>query len=137
MIINNQSLDSATGKLTTTDDIVGAINELDSNMGAKTSLTTTVKTSIVNAINELDSDLGSLDGVDAQIRDSNLTSLNNLKDRVFGGTGFDLTALDSVGNDSDTRRGGFNDSSERTSLVTILNTASQDIQKLDSDINRR
>ena len=138
--INNQSLDvGATGKLTTTvdSDIVGAINELDSNMGAKTSLTTTVKTSIVNAINEIDSDLGSLDSVDSQIRDSNFaTSLNNLKDRVFGGTGFDLTALDSVGNDSDTRRGGFNDSSERTSLVTILNTVSQDIQKLDSDINR-
>ena len=138
--INNQSLDvGATGKLTTTvdSDIVGAINELDSNMGAKTSLTTTNKTSIVNAINEIDSDLGSLDSVDSQIRDSNFaTSLNNLKDRVFGGTGFDLTALDSVGNDSDTRRGGFNDSSERTSLVTILNTVSQDIQKLDSDINR-
>ena len=48
--MNNQSLDvGATGKLTTTvdSDIVGAINELDSNMGAKTSLTTTNKTSIV------------------------------------------------------------------------------------------
>ena len=47
----------------------------------------------------------------------------------------DLTALDSVGNDSDTLR-GYNDSSERASLVTLFNTVSQDIQKLDSDINR-
>ena len=54
--INNQSLDVVQGKLTTTvdSDIVGAINELDSNMGEKTSLTTTNKTSVVNAINEID-----------------------------------------------------------------------------------
>ena len=138
--VNNQSLDvGATGKLTTTvdSDIVGAINELDSNMGAKTSLTTTVKTSIVNAINELDSDLGELNTVASDIRDSNFAvSINNLNTKVNTGTAIDLTALDSVGNDSDTLRGGFNDSSERANLVTILNTVSQDIQKLDSDINR-
>ena len=138
--INNQSIDvGATGRLTTTvdSDIVGAINELDSNIGAKTSLTTTVKTSIVNAINELDSDFGELNTVASDIRDSNFaSSINNLNSKVNAGTAIDLTALDSVGNDSDTLRGGYNDSSERISLVTVFNAISQDIQKLDSDINR-
>ena len=137
--MNNQSLDvGATGKLTTTvdSDIVGAINELDSNMGAKTSLTTTNKTSIVNAINELDSDLGQLSTIDNSIRDSNFAvSLNRMNLKFLAGTG-DLSGLDSVGNDSDTLLGGFNDSSERFSISTALNTLSQDIQKLDSNVNR-
>ena len=137
--INNQSIDvGATGKLTTTvdSDIVGAINELDSNMGAKTSLTTTNKTSIVNAINELDSDLGQLSTIDNTIRDSNFAvSLNRMNLKFLAGTG-DLSGLDSVGNDSDTLLGGFNDSSERFSISTALNTLSQDIQKLDSNVNR-
>ena len=137
--MNNQSLDvGATGKLTTTvdSDIVGAINELDSNMGAKTSLTTTNKTSIVNAINELDSDLGQLSTIDNTIRDSNFAvSLNRMNLKFLAGTG-NLSGLDSVGNDSDTLLGGFNDSSERFSISTALNTLSQDIQKLDSNVNR-
>ena len=137
--MNNQSLDvGATGKLTTTvdSDIVGAINELDSNMGAKTSLTTTNKTSIVNAINELDSDLGELSTIDNTIRDSNFAvSLNRMNLKFLAGTG-NLSGLDSVGNDSDTLLGGFNDSSERFSISTALNTLSQDIQKLDSNVNR-
>ena len=138
--INNQSLDvGATGKLTTTvdSDIVGAINELDSNMGAKTSLTTTNKTSVVNAINEIDSDIGALSNFDADIRDSNFVStINTLNAKVNAGTSFNAIGLDSVGNDSDTLLGGFNDSSERASLVAALNTLSQDIGKLDSNVNR-
>jgi len=138
--INNQSLDvGATGKLTTTvdSDIVGAINELDSNMGAKTSLTTTDKTNIVNAINEIDSDVGALSNFDADIRDSNFVStINTLNAKVNAGTSFNAIGLDSVGNDSDTLLGGFNDSSERASLVAALNTLSQDIGKLDSNVNR-
>ena len=138
--MNNQSLDvGATGKLTTTvdSDIVGAINELDSNMGAKTSLTTTNKTSIVNAINEIDSDVGALSNFDADIRDSNFVStINTLNAKVNAGTSFNASGLDSVGNDSDTLLGGFNDSSERASLVAALNTLSQDIGKLDSNVNR-
>ena len=138
--MNNQSLDvGATGKLTTTvdSDIVGAINELDSNMGAKTSLTTTDKTSIVNAINEIDSDIGVLSNFDTDIRDSNFVStINTLNAKVDAGTSFNSGGLDSVGNDSDTLLGGFNDSSERASLVAALNTLSQDIGKLDSNVNR-
>ena len=138
--MNNQSLDvGATGKLTTTvdSDIVGAINELDSNMGAKTSLTTTNKTNIVNAINEIDSDIGALSNFDTDIRDSNFVStINTLNAKVNAGTSFSSAGLDSVGNDSDTLLGGFNDSSERASLVAALNTLSQDIGKLDSNVNR-
>ena len=136
--MNNQSLDvGATGKLTTTvdSDIVGAINELDSNMGAKTSLTTTNKTSIVNAINELDSDLGQLSTLASDIRDSNFAvSINKLNTNVSQLLG-SLSGLDSAGGDSDTRRGGF-DVAEQVTVVSALNAISQDIQKLDSDINR-
>ena len=136
--VNNQSLDvGATGKLTTTvdSDIVGAINELDSNMGAKTSLTTTNKTSIVNAINELDSDLGQLSAIASDIRDSNFaTSINKLNTNVAQLLG-SLSGLDSAGGDSDTRRGGF-DVAEQVTVVSALNAISQDIQRLDSDINR-
>ena len=136
--VNNQSLDvGATGKLTTTvdSDIVGAINELDSNMGAKTSLTTTNKTSIVNAINEIDSDLGQLSAIASDIRDSNFaSSINKLNVNVTQLLG-SLSGLDSVGNDSDVRRGGYN-LTEKATVVSALNAISQDIQRLDSDINR-
>ena len=136
--INNQSIDvGATGKLTTTvdSDIVGAINELDSNMGAKTSLTTTNKTSIVNAINELDSDLGQLSTIASDIRDSNFAiSINKLNTNVNQLLG-SLSGLDSAGGDSDTRRGGF-DVAEQVTVVSALNALSQDIGKLDSDLNR-
>ena len=136
--MNNQSLDvGATGKLTTTvdSDIVGAINELDSNMGAKTSLTTTDKTNIVNAINEIDSDLGQLSTIASDIRDSNFAiSINKLNTNVNQLLG-NLSGLDSAGGDSDTRRGGF-DVAEQVTVVSALNALSQDIGKLDSDVNR-
>ena len=136
--MNNQSLDvGATGKLTTTvdSDIVGAINELDSNMGAKTSLTTTNKTKIVNAINEIDSDLGQLSTIASDIRDSNFAiSINKLNTNVNQLLG-SLSGLDSAGGDSDTRRGGF-DVAEQVTVVSALNALSQDIGKLDSDVNR-
>ena len=121
---------------TTVDsDIVGAINELDSNMGAKTSLTTTNKTSIVNAINEIDSDLGQLSAIASDIRDSNFaSSINKLNVNVTQLLG-SLSGLDSVGNDSDVRRGGYN-LTEKATVVSALNAISQDIQRLDSDINR-
>ena len=113
------------------------VNNQSLDVGATGKLTTTVDSDIVGAINELDSDLGELNTVASDIRDSNFAvSINNLNTKVNAGTAIDLTALDSVGNDSDTLRGGYNDSSERASLVTLFNTVSQDIQKLDSDINR-
>ena len=113
------------------------VNNQSLDVGATGKLTTTVDSDIVGAINELDSDLGELNTVASDIRDSNFAvSINNLNTKVNAGTAIDLTALDSVGNDSDTLRGGYNDSSERASLVTLFNTISQDIQKLDSDINR-
>ena len=104
---------------TTVDsDIVGAINELDSNMGAKTSLTTTNKTSIVNAINEIDSDLGQLSAIASDIRDSNFaSSINKLNVNVTQLLG-SLSGLDSVGNDSDVRRGGYN-LTEKATVVFI------------------
>ena len=113
------------------------VNNQSLDVGATGKLTTTVDSDIVGAINEIDSDLGELNTGASDIRDSNFAvSINNLNTKVNAGTAIDLTALDSVGNDSDILRGGYNDSSERASLVTLFNTVSQDIQKLDSDINR-
>ena len=139
--VNNQSLDvGATGKLTTTvdSDIVGAINEIDSDIGTRphTTLTTTAKT-LTGAINEIDSDVGVLSNFDADIRDSNFVStINTLNAKVNAGTSFSSAGLDSVGDDSDTLLGGFNSTTERASLVTAFNTLSQDIGKLDSNVNR-
>ena len=94
----------ATGLLTTTidSDIVGAINELDSDIGARphTNLTTVAKT-ITGAINELNAGGGSLSGITA---------------------------------DSSGKLGGFNDSAERSTVTSSLNTLSADIRTLDSDI---
>ena len=94
----------ATGLLTTTidSDIVGAINELDSDIGARphTNLTTTAKT-ITGAINELNAGGGSLSG---------------------------LTA------DSSGKLGGFNSTTERSTVTNSLNTLSADVRILDSDI---
>ena len=139
--VNNQSLDvGATGKLTTTvdSDIVGAINEIDSDIGTRphTTLTTTAKT-LTGAINEIDSDVGVLSNFDADIRDSNFVStINTLNAKVNAGTSFSSAGLDSVGDDSDTLLGGFNSTTERASLVAAFNTLSQDIGKLDSNVNR-
>jgi hypothetical protein len=139
--VNNQSLDvGATGKLTTTvdSDIVGAINEIDSDIGTRphTTLTTTAKT-LTGAVNEIDSDVGVLSNFDADIRDSNFVStINTLNAKVNAGTSFSSAGLDSVGDDSDTLLGGFNSTTERASLVTAFNTLSQDIGKLDSNVNR-
>ena len=94
----------ATGNLTTTidSDIVGAINELDSDIGARphTNLTTVAKT-ITGALNELNAGGGSLSG---------------------------LTA------DSSGKLGGFNSTTERSTVTNALNTLSADVRTLDSDI---
>ena len=94
----------ATGLLTTTidSDIVGAINEIDSDIGTRphTTLTTTAKT-ITGAINELNAGGGSLSG---------------------------LTA------DSSGKLGGFNSTTERSTVTNALNTLSADVRTLDSDI---
>ena len=94
----------ATGLLTTTidSDIVGAINEIDSDIGTRphTNLTTVAKT-ITGAINELNAGGGSLSGITA---------------------------------DSSGKLGGFNDSAERSTVTSSLNTLSADIRTLDSDI---
>ena len=91
-------------RLTTTidSDLVGAINELDSDIGARphTNLTTVAKT-ITGALNELNAGGGSLSG---------------------------LTA------DSSGKLGGFNSTTERSTVINALNTLSADVRTLDSDI---
>lgn len=67
--------------LTTTNDsdLVSAINELDSDLGASpaTSLTTNAKT-LTGAINELDSDLGTITSLNTQNKSSVVASINEL-----------------------------------------------------------
>lgn len=49
-----------TNLTTTAKTLTGSVNELDADVGDKTSLTTTDKTNVVSAINELDSELGTI-----------------------------------------------------------------------------
>ena len=91
-------------RLTTTidSDLVGAINELDSDIGTRphTTLTTDAKT-LTGAINELNAGGGNLSGITA---------------------------------DSSGKLGGFNATTERSTVTNALNTLSADIRTLDSDI---
>ena len=49
-----------TNLTTTAKTLTGAVNELDADVGDKSSLTTTDKTNVVSAINELDGELGTI-----------------------------------------------------------------------------
>ena len=76
-------------KTETTDNftqLVDNINNQSLDVGATGKLTTTVDSDIVGAINELDSDLGELNTVASDIRDSNFAvSINNLNTKVNAG----------------------------------------------------
>lgn len=58
--LRNDYIGGDLGLLNTTDrtSLIDAINELDSDVGNKTSLTTSAKTNLVAAVNELDADIG-------------------------------------------------------------------------------
>jgi hypothetical protein len=82
--------DLATLTTTADSDLVGAINELqgfrsglDSDVGTRTSLTTTDKTSLVAAINEIDSDLGTISSLSTTDKASLVAAVNELQGRII------------------------------------------------------
>jgi hypothetical protein len=74
-----------TSNLTTTNasNIINAINELDSDIGALANLTTLVKSSIVDAINELDSDVGNISTMTVDDKSSIVAAVNDLDRRLI------------------------------------------------------
>lgn len=71
-----------TALTTTATSITDAINELDADIGNKTTLTTTNKTSAVNAINELDAEHGTLSSLQTSNKSTFVASINELFDKI-------------------------------------------------------
>lgn len=70
------------GSLTTTaKTVVGAINELDGEVGDLSTLHTEVKDKIVNAINEVHDDLGTLSNLTTTAKTDAVAAINELKSR--------------------------------------------------------
>ena len=71
-----------TALTTTATSITDAINELDADIGNKSTLTTTNKTSAVNAINELDAEHGTLSSLQTSNKSTFVASINELFDKI-------------------------------------------------------
>ena len=81
--INELDVDVGTPASLTTSyktNLVGAINELDTDLGAPASLTTTAKTNLVSAINELDAEHGTLSSLNTTHKATLVGSLNESYD---------------------------------------------------------
>ena len=121
----------ATGNLTTTvdSDIVGAINELDSDIGARphTNLTTTAKT-ITGAINELNAGGGSLSGLTAD-SSGKLGGFNSTTERSTT-----TNALNTLSADIRTLDSDIGSSRAKTTLTTTSKNIVGSINELDAEL---
>ena len=121
----------ATGNLTTTidSDIVGAINELDSDIGARphTNLTTTAKT-ITGAINELNAGGGSLSGITAD-SSGKLGGFNDSAERSTVTNSLNTLSADIRTLDSD-----IGSSRAKTTLTTTSKNIVGSINELDAEL---
>ena len=118
-------------RLTTTidSDLVGAINELDSDIGARphTTLTTTAKT-ITGAINELDAGGGSLDNITAD-SSGKLGGFNDSAERSTV-----TNALNTLSADVKTLDSDVGSSRAKTTLTTTSKNIVGGINELDAEI---
>ena len=113
-----------TDNLTQFKDKVNLIGE---EVGGLARLTTSRDSNLVFAINELDSDIGARPHTTLTTTTKTLTgAINEIR---AGGV-----ALDNITADSSGKLGGFNDSAERVSITSALNTLSADVKTLDSDV---
>jgi len=81
--VGNLKTKVGTATLATTEqDLSGAVNELDSEIGVLSSLTTAIKTSIVNAINELVAKIGTLTSLTTTAKTSLVGAVNELNANV-------------------------------------------------------
>ena len=118
-------------RLTTTidSDIVGAINELDSDVGASphTTLTTTAKT-ITGAINELNAGGGSLSGITAD-SSGKLGGFNDSAERSTV-----TNALNTLSADVRTLDSDIGSSRAKTTLTTTSKNIVGSINELDAEL---
>ena len=121
----------ATGNLTTTidSDIVGAINELDSDIGARphTNLTTVAKT-ITGALNELNAGGGSLSGLTAD-SSGKLGGFNSTTERSST-----TNALNTLSADIRTLDSDIGSSRAKTTLTTTSKNIVGSINELDAEL---
>ena len=121
----------ATGNLTTTvdSDIVGAINELDSDIGARphTTLTTVAKT-ITGALNELNAGGGSLSGLTAD-SSGKLGGFNSTTERSTT-----TNALNTLSADIRTLDSDIGSSRAKTTLTTTSKNIVGSINELDAEL---
>ena len=121
----------ATGNLTTTidSDIVGAINELDSDIGARphTNLTTVAKT-ITGALNELNAGGGSLSGLTAD-SSGKLGGFNDSAERNTT-----TNALNTLSADVRTLDSDIGSSRAKTTLTTTSKNIVGSINELDAEL---
>ena len=121
----------ATGNLTTTidSDLVGAINELDSDIGARphTTLTTTAKT-ITGALNELNAGGGSLSGLTPD-SSGKLGGFNSTTERSTT-----TNALNTLSADIRTLDSDIGSSRAKTTLTTTSKNIVGSINELDAEL---
>ena len=121
----------ATGRLTTTidSDLVGAINELDSDIGARphTTLTTTAKT-ITGALNELNAGGGSLSGLTPD-SSGKLGGFNSTTERSTTTNSLNTLSADIRTLDSD-----IGSSRAKTTLTTTSKNIVGSINELDAEL---
>ena len=124
------SVDSNYTVISTTDNfsqLVSKTNTISKEVGGLARLTTTIDSDLVGAINELDSDIGTRPHTTLTTSAKTLTGAIN---EVSASTG----SLSGLTADSSGKLGGFNSSSERSTVTNALNTLSADVRTLDSDI---
>lgn len=80
--INELNADIGSMNLTTTAlDLTGAINELDADIGNLATLTTDNKSTVVKAINELDKDIGNLTALKTASKTSTVDAINEVREQ--------------------------------------------------------
>ena len=124
------SVDSNYTVISTTDNfsqLVSKTNTVSKEVGGLARLTTTIDSDLVGAINELDSDIGSRPHTNLTTTAKTLTAAIN---EVSASTG----SLSGLTADSSGKLGGFNSTTERSTVINSLNTLSADVRTLDSDI---
>ena len=124
------SVDSNYTVISTTDNfsqLVNKTNTISKEVGGLARLTTTIDSDLVGAINELDSDIGSRPHTNLTTTAKTLTAAIN---EVSASTG----SLSGLTADSSGKLGGFNSTTERSTVINSLNTLSADVRTLDSDI---
>lgn len=110
---------------TTSKEVVGAINEVKSNVGSLSSLTTQAKSSVVASINEIDTQVGDLTNLKTNQKTSLVGSINEVASNV---TEIETTIGDLSGLEGNARN--------KTSVVAALNAVDTVVRQNTDNIGR-